>query len=355
MTPAGAATLATDCAGPYVEATSETAEWTVPGEKTCFSTYFDDKTLWFVRAESDVLSDGVTLGLPACSRGKNVRVVERTLDSLLLDVRGAGWRSVCVSQANRSGDPVAVKLVARAFGAFETQEPNEGDPDPDPLVGECTRLLASKNQQQNEGDPDPDPLVSECARLLASKTQQQNEGDPDPDPLVSECTRLLASKTQQQNEGDPDPDPLVSECTCLLASRTQQQNEGDPDPDPLMGGCTYSLASKTQQHNEGDPDPDPLVSECGHLASKTQQQNEGDPDPDPFTASCHGRGPLSLTQQACALAGSWGRSQIQPCASRLPAQRWASAESGSMVRVDVGTWQRLEVEVDGESHVALLD
>ncbi|MEM8993465.1 MAG: hypothetical protein AAGF23_01610, partial [Acidobacteriota bacterium] len=226
---ASAGTLAPDCAGPYVESTSETAEWTVPGEKTCFSTYFDDKTLWFVRAESDVLSDGVTLGLPSCSRGKDIRVVERTLDSLLLEIRGAGWRSVCVSQANRTGDPVAVKLVARALGAFETDDPHEQDPDPDPLTG------------------------GECGG------------------------RQLATKTD-------DP------------------HEQDPDPDPLMGG------------------------ECGGL---------------------------STVMQVCRAAGEWGRRHMPSCAVTSIADRWIDTQVERMIRIDVGAWQRLEIETVGESELAV--
>ncbi|MEM1181918.1 MAG: hypothetical protein AAGM22_26465 [Acidobacteriota bacterium] len=366
MTPADATPLADACAGPFVDATSETTQWTVPGEKTCFSTYFDDKTLWFVRAAGDVLGGEVALGLPTCSRGGDTRVLERSLDSLLLEVRGAGWRSVCFEQTDPAAEPVAVRLVSKALASSRSQDPHEDDPDPDPLVagGDCGRVVASKSQDRHEDDPDPDPLTSggECDRLAALKSQDPHEDDPDPDPLTSggECVRVTASRSQDPHEDDPDPDPMTDggECVRVAASRSQDPHEDDPDPDPMTDGgeCVRVAASRSQDPHEDDPDPDPMTDggECVRVATvKSQDPHEDDPDPDPMTDG--GFADTIALHKACAVAGAWGRLHMPACADRLSAGEWIEASTGRFVRIDVAGWQRLEVEAAGLTSVAVRD
>ena len=187
---ANATALADACSSPAIPSWTDATEWTVPDSSSCYSVYFDEPAAWFVRAATGPASSGVYLELPACSRDAGLQVLDRRLDSLLLDVREAGWRSVCFGQIDRAGDPVEVTLISRAIAESAMKnDPHEQDPDPDPLMGGgCNRTFLAEKNDPHEQDPDPDPLMGGgCNRTFLAEKNDPHEQDPDPDPFMGGC------------------------------------------------------------------------------------------------------------------------------------------------------------------------
>ncbi len=107
-----------------------------------------------------------------------------------------------------------------------------------------------KEEDPDEHEPDPDPLASRGF----GKAEDPDEHEPDPDPFA--CFGF--GKAEDPDEHEPDPDPIVSDPTAAERLRDLCQGISDDHGDSLLCATSIDLGAKiaARIHNPWSDDQD---------------------------------------------------------------------------------------------------
>jgi hypothetical protein len=122
----------------------------------------------------------------------------RLANSVLVEVRGAGNYLFCVTAQDPAEKLDDFKLVnGFATLGLEKGDPDESEPEPDPLVG----TAGFDKGDPDESEPEPDPLVG----TAGLEKGDPDESEPEPDPLVAGPLaelRRICGQTRADDHGD---------------------------------------------------------------------------------------------------------------------------------------------------------